>query len=192
VTLYKKHQPHPYASPWSIRERLAFAGWRISWGLLCRLSPKFLNGFRIWVLRLWGARIHGRPFVSPSARIRIPWNLELHDRACIGERADVYNLAMVVIQEQATVAQDALLCGGTHDFASPRLELMVGDIIIGPHAFIGARACVLPGVTIARGTVVGAAAVVTRATMPWTIVAGNPARVVRNRIEPDNTFTASR
>jgi acetyltransferase-like isoleucine patch superfamily enzyme len=58
---------------------------------------------------------------------------------------------------------------------------MVGDITIGPNAFVGARACVLPGITIGEGCVVGAAAVVTRDTAPWTIVAGNPARTIGHR-----------
>jgi putative colanic acid biosynthesis acetyltransferase WcaF len=181
VPLSRKHQAGPYDSPWSRRERLAFAGWALTRMLLFRPTPKFLNGFRVWLLRIWGGRIHGRPFVSQSARIRIPWQLELHDRACIGERADVYNLGQVVIHEAATVAQESLLCGGTHDFTSPRLELMVGDITIGPNAFVGARACVLPGITIGEGCVVGAAAVVTRDTAPWTIVAGNPARTIGHR-----------
>jgi len=181
ASLRKKHQSDPYASPWSLRERLRFACWHATQALFFRPTPKFLNGLRILLLRAFGARIYGHPFVSQSARIRIPWQLELHDRACIGERADIYNLGQVVIHEAATVAQDALLCGGTHDFASPRLELIVGDISIGARAFVGARACVLPGITVGEGCVVGAAAVVSRDTDPWTVVAGNPARVVGRR-----------
>jgi len=181
VSLRRKQQADPYASPWSLRERLGFAVWQATQALFFRTTPKFCNGLRIRLLQAFGAHIHGRPFVSQSARIRIPWHLELHDRACIGERADIYNLGQVVIHEAATVAQDALLCGGTHDFASPRLELLVGDITVGARAFVGARACVLPGITIGDGCVVGAAAVVSRDTAPGTIVAGNPARVVGRR-----------
>lgn len=181
MTLDRRNQPTPYDSPWTLRERLGFAGWQVTQALLFRPTPKFLYRFRVWLLRAWGARIHGRPFVSQSARIRIPWHLEMHDRACIGERAEVYNLGRVIIGEGATVAQESLLCGGTHDFSSPRLELLTGDIVIGPQAFVGARACVLPGITIGAGSVVGAGAVVTRDTAPWSIVAGNPARVIGAR-----------
>lgn len=50
-------------------------------------------------------------------------------------------------------------------------------------AFIGARSIVLKGVTIGRGSVIGAGSVVTRDIPPGVIAAGNPARVVRT-IEP--------
>ncbi len=191
MTLTRRSQPTPYDSPWTLRQRLGFAGWQATYALLFRPTPKFLYRFRVWLLRVWGARIHGQPFVSQSARIRIPWQLELHDRACIGERAEVYNLGQVTIGEAATVAQESLLCGGTHDFNSPRLELMTGDITIGPQAFVGVRACVLPGVTIGAGSVVGAAAVVTRDTAPWSIVAGNPARVIGERPRASSSEHAS-
>jgi putative colanic acid biosynthesis acetyltransferase WcaF len=185
MKLRKKQQADAFSSPWSLRERLGFAGWKITRAFLFRPTPKFLNGFRLFLLRLWGAKITGRPFVSQSARIRIPWHLELHDGACIGERADIYNLGNVVIREVATVAQDSMLCGGSHDFSSPRLELTVGDIDIGPHAFIGARAVVLPGIRIGEGVVVGAASVVTKDIPPWTISAGNPAKPIGTRSMSD-------
>lgn len=74
-----------------------------------------------------------------------------------------------------------MLCGGSHDLSSRRLPLLIGDIDIGPDAFIGARAIILPGVTIGEGAVVGAGAVVTRDVAPWTMVAGNPAKVIGHR-----------
>lgn len=181
ASLKKKLQPDSYTSPWTLRERLGFAGWMLTQSILFRPTPKFMNSFRILLLRLWGARIKGRPFVSQSARIRIPWQLEMHDRACIGERADIYNLGSAVIGEAATIAQDAFLCGGTHDFASPRTELMVGDIEIGTNAFVGARAIILPGVKIGEAAVVGAGAVVTRDVAARTIAAGNPCKEIGKR-----------
>jgi acetyltransferase-like isoleucine patch superfamily enzyme len=50
---------------------------------------------------------------------------------------------------------------------------------IGPNVWIGFDSCVLPGVTIGEGSIVGARSVVTSDVAPFTIVAGNPARVVR-------------
>jgi galactoside O-acetyltransferase len=52
-------------------------------------------------------------------------------------------------------------------------------VSIGDKAWIGFNAIVLKGVTIGEGAVVGAGSVVTRDVPPWTIVAGNPAQVVR-------------
>jgi acetyltransferase-like isoleucine patch superfamily enzyme len=52
-------------------------------------------------------------------------------------------------------------------------------VTIGRNVWIGFDACVLPGVTIGEGAIVGARSVVAADVEPFTIVAGNPARVVR-------------
>lgn len=57
-------------------------------------------------------------------------------------------------------------------------------IRIGRTAWIGFDACVLPGVTIGDGAIVGARSVVSEDVEPYTVVAGNPARMIR-RIDPD-------
>jgi acetyltransferase-like isoleucine patch superfamily enzyme len=53
-------------------------------------------------------------------------------------------------------------------------------IRIGANVWIGFEACVMPGVSIGEGAVVGARSVVTEDVAPHTIVAGNPARFIRN------------
>jgi phosphonate metabolism protein (transferase hexapeptide repeat family) len=58
-------------------------------------------------------------------------------------------------------------------------------VTIGHDAWIGRAAIVLPGRTVGTGAVVGAGAVVTRDVAPYTIVAGNPARVIRDRFAPE-------
>ncbi|QTH42318.1 acyltransferase [Cohnella sp. LGH] len=54
-------------------------------------------------------------------------------------------------------------------------------IVIGNDVWIGANAVIMPGVTLGEGTVVGANAVVTRDTEPYSVMVGAPARKVRNR-----------
>jgi galactoside O-acetyltransferase len=53
-------------------------------------------------------------------------------------------------------------------------------ILICNHAWVGAEAMILKGVTIGEGAVVGARSVVTKDVPPYTVVAGNPARIIRN------------
>ncbi len=53
------------------------------------------------------------------------------------------------------------------------------EVVIGDDVFIGTRAIILKGVTIGVGAVVGAGAVVTRDVAPRSVVAGNPARVIK-------------
>ena len=70
---------------------------------------------------------------------------------------------------------------------SPRLlraEVPARPVRIGDNVWIGFDSCVLPGVSIGEGSVVGARSVVTQDVPPYTVVAGNPARVIR-RLDPE-------
>ncbi|GAA6618016.1 acyltransferase [Scytonema sp. NUACC26] len=67
-------------------------------------------------------------------------------------------------------------------FRSPRhidARVPAQPILIGCNVWIGFDACVLPGITIGEGAIVGARSVVTQNVPPYTIVAGNPARIIR-------------
>jgi putative colanic acid biosynthesis acetyltransferase WcaF len=175
------HQTSATDSPWTTRERAGLLLWHFAWPLLCGWTPKPLNAWRLLVLRVFGARLHGRPQVHPRARIQIPWKLTLHDGATLGDRANAYSLGPIEIGARATVAQEAYLCAGTHDFDDPRLPLQVAPIRVGEEAFIFARVFVMPGVTIGARAVVGAGSMVTRDVPPDVIAAGNPCRVLRER-----------
>jgi putative colanic acid biosynthesis acetyltransferase WcaF len=178
----KTHQiAHRYASPWSLRERIGLLLWETCWGLLCHWTPKPLNRWRLFWLRRFGCKIDGTPFVHQRARIQIPWNLTLHDRACLGDRANAYSLGEIEIGARTVIAQEAYLCTGTHDFADLKMPLVTAKITVGADTFIGARAFVLPGVTIGEGAIVGACSLVERDVPSWTISAGLPARVIRPR-----------
>ena len=131
------------------------------------------------MLKIFGANLSGMPFIHSTARIQIPWNLTLKHRACLGERANAYSLGKIEIQEGATVAQEAYLCTGTHDFNDPSLQLITKPITIGKNSFIGARAMILPGVSIGDQAIVGAMSVITKNIPSDQVVAGNPARKIR-------------
>jgi putative colanic acid biosynthesis acetyltransferase WcaF len=155
-------QESAYVSPFSFREKAGRATWEFIWASLCSWTPKPFNSWRLWWLKCFGATIEGRPFVHPRARIHIPWNLTLRDRSCLGDGAQAYSLGEIELGERSTVAQEAYLCTGTHDFAQRALPLRVAKITIGPDAFVSARAFILPGVIVGEGAIVGACAVVTR------------------------------
>ena len=126
-------------------------------------------------------RSRGHLLVHSRARIAIPSNLTLRDRACLGDRANAYSLGEIEIGEHATIAQEGYLSTGSHDFSQSSIPLTAAKITIGPDAFIGARAFVLPGVTIGERSVIGACSVVTENVPPAVFAAGNPCRVLRPR-----------
>ena len=183
--LVKPDQTSASESPWPLGDRLLRLLWEFCWFAFCGWTPKPLNPWRVLWLRLFGAKIHGTPFVHQRARISIPWNLTLHDRACLGDRANAYSLGQIEIGARATVAQEVYLSTGTHDFARPAIPLVTARINIGHDAFIGARAFVMPGITVGAGSIIGACSVVTKDVPPGVMAAGNPCRVLRPRTPPN-------
>lgn len=176
-----REQESQFASPWPAGERLLRVLWEFCWFVFCVWTPKPANPWRLFWLGVFDAKIDGTPFVHQRARIAIPWNLTLHDRACLGDRANAYSLGKIEIGARATVAQEAYLCTGSHDFTQSGMPLVTAKITVGDDAFIGARAFILPGVTIGARSIVGACSVVTHDIPSDVIAAGNPCKILRPR-----------
>jgi putative colanic acid biosynthesis acetyltransferase WcaF len=133
------------------------------------------------VLRLFGARIGRDVHIHPTARIAIPWNLAVGDRAAIGDGAIIYCLGPISIGACATISQYAHLCAGTHDYTRPDMSLIKASISVGDGVWVCADAFVGPGVMIGDYSIVGARAVAIKNIPANVIVVGNPARVVSER-----------
>jgi putative colanic acid biosynthesis acetyltransferase WcaF len=133
------------------------------------------------LLRLFGAQVGAQVHIHPSARIFLPWNLEIGDWSSVGFEAWLYNLGPMKIGERVTISQRAHLCGGTHKFREASMPLVRASITVCNEAWICADAFVGPGVTIGDRAVVGARAVVMRNVPAGKIVVGNPARETGER-----------
>src|SRR5881275_3134092 len=181
IQIVNPDQKSAYDSPWPVSQRFLRLLWEFCWTLFCVWTPKPLNEWRLFWLRLFDAKIQGTPFVHQRARIAIPWNLTIGDCACLGDRANAYSLGQIKIGARATVAQEVYLSTGTHDFTRPEIPLVTAKITIGEEAFIGARAFIMPGVTIGARSVIGACSVVTKDVPADTVAAGNPCRVLHPR-----------
>ena len=93
------------------------------------------------------------------------------------------------IGDNVSISPGVWILTDEHDINDPTFPEVLGPVRIEDHAFIGARAMILPGVTIGRAAVVGAGAVVTKTVAPFETVAGVPARRIGERkCEPAYTL----
>ncbi len=174
--------PDPFLQPQtSTRNKLARVLWGVACLLLFRPSPRPMHAWRAFLLRCFGAKLGPHCHIYPGARIWAPWNLECAEFAAIADEAVVYNAAKVFLGSHAIVSQQAYVCTATHDFDDPAFPMVVSPISIGGYAWVCARACVLPGVTVGDGAVLGLGAVATKDLEPWHVHAGNPARRIKQR-----------
>jgi acetyltransferase-like isoleucine patch superfamily enzyme len=103
------------------------------------------------------------------------FGMDLHPTCSLSLKAklDMNNPAAVHIGAESYVAFNATIL--THDMTRG----LRADTYIGRRCFIGAGAMILPGIRVGDGSIVGAGSIVTHDVPPGSIVAGNPARVIR-------------
>lgn len=174
-----------YRNRHGFRNKLARLVWNCAWFFLARWTPErgfaVFNRWRITLLRLFGAKIGKNCVVMSSVEVWQPWKLEIGDYVALSEKVICYTVDNIRIGSQTTVSREVFLCCAGHDVSSPIMELTYAPITIGSSAWIAARAIVMQGVTVGEGAVVAAGAVVTKDVEPWTVVGGNPAKVIKKR-----------
>ena len=170
----------------SLSNKLRRLYWNIScWILFFPFAGPLFWRWRNVVLRLFGAKVGAGCKVSNSAKIWAPWNLELGRMVCLGPGCKIYSADKICIDDKVTISQGAYLCSASHDISYLNKPLITAPVKIERFAWICADAFVGMGVTIGEGAVVGARAAVFKDVEPWTVVGGNPARVIKKRVIKD-------
>jgi|SRR5580693_6391945 putative colanic acid biosynthesis acetyltransferase WcaF len=150
------------------------------------LASKRVYFLRPALLKLFGASVPLRCLICSGVKVYFPWALTIGRHSAISDRVTFYNLGGITLGNRVVVSQDVYFCGGTHDYTRPNYPLKRLPIHIEDDVWIGAGAFIGPGVRVGQGAVVGARAVVSKDVPPWKVVAGNPARVVKDRVLQSN------
>jgi len=171
-----------YQNRLSRKNQVARIVWAITWTLLARPIPRsLLNPWKLFLLRLFGAKLHKNATVYSSVNIYMPWNLEMDEYSCLAPNVDCYNADKIKIGAHSTISQKTYLCTASHDINKSNNSLITSPIIIEDQAWIAADAFIGPGVTIRQGAVVGARACVFKDVESWTVVGGNPSKFIKKR-----------
>jgi acetyltransferase-like isoleucine patch superfamily enzyme len=136
---------------------------------------------RIVALRCWGARVSLRAALHHGLQVRAARRLEVGPDTFIAEGVVLDARGGLRIGPHTSINTGVQIWTAQHDWRSADFAYVSAPVRIGHHCWVSARAVVLPGVTIGDGAVVAAGAVVTKDVAPWTLVGGNPARLLRER-----------
>lgn len=117
---------------------------------------------------------HGRIYASN--------NVTIGDHCLLSDNVSILDSDLHPVSAKARAASAIKLVGG--EFLDVYSGVGNAPVVIGDNCWIGYGSAVLKGVKLGIGAIVGAGSVVTRDVPPWAIVAGNPAKVIRE-IPPD-------
>jgi putative colanic acid biosynthesis acetyltransferase WcaF len=162
---YDRGRPGWFVLLWWLVQAIAFP-----------LSPHTFNGFRKWLLQLFGAKIGTGVIIRPTARFTYPWNVEIGDYSWIGDDVVFYSLDRIHIGCHCVISQNSYLCTGSHDIQDPGFGLILSPIAIGNGVWIATDCFIAPGVQIGANAVIGARSSVFNNIPTQQVCWGTPAR----------------
>lgn len=169
----------------SLKVKMKRTIWIIISSFLFRpLGTKIFRKWRIFLLKMFGAKIQWDSEIYSSVKIWAPWKLKMGHRACLGPDVICYNQDWVVLEDDVVVSQYSYLCTASHDINMLNTadnSLITAPIVIKEKAWIGSKAYVGLGVSIGKAAVVGATASVYKSVDDFYVVGGNPAKLLKIR-----------
>ena len=148
----------------------------------------FFNFLKASFLRLRGAKIGRGVVFYPGVWICTGENLNIGEDVdiALGVLITTSKSAGVTIGDRTLIGYRTQIISGNHVIPQKRKRIFEAghegkSVSIGNDVWIGANCLILPGVTIGEGAVVGGGSVMTKSVEPFTIVAGNPAKIIRTR-----------
>jgi putative colanic acid biosynthesis acetyltransferase WcaF len=136
---------------------------------------------KIFLLRLFGAKIGNGVVLKQHINIKYPWKLSIGNYSWIGEGVWIDNLEGVLIGNNCCISQGALLLCGNHNYKKTGFDLMIEKIVLEEGVWIGAKAVVCGGVVCKSHSVLTAGSVAMGVLDEYSIYQGNPAVKIKER-----------
>ena len=123
--------------------------------------------------------------IMPPMQIDMGKNVKIGKHVFINHSLTVMARGSIEIEDDVMIGPGASLLTANHDLYDHQI-LLCGKVTIKKNAWIGAKAMILPGVTVGENAVVAGGSVVTKDVPSNTVVGGNPAHVLKHLDEADN------
>jgi putative colanic acid biosynthesis acetyltransferase WcaF len=140
-----------------------------------------VSSLKLTLLKMFGSKIGKGVVIKPAVNIKYPWKLQIGNHSWIGEDVWIDNLSDVIIGNNVTLSQGALLLTGSHDHTNEAFNFISFPIILEDGVWIGAKAVVFGGVTCKTHSILGINSVAESNLKPYIIYKGNPAIPVIER-----------
>ena len=137
--------------------------------------------FRRFCYRLARIKIGKGSTIHTKTRFYNPRNIIIGEDTIVGEGAVLDGRARLIIGSHVDIASEVMIYNSQHDIENENFTAVDKPVVIEDYVFIGPRAIILPGVTIGKGAIVAAGAVVTKDVPPYAIVGGVPAKIIGER-----------
>lgn len=144
------------------------------------------NTFYELTLKCAGA-IH----VHPASYMSYPQNIEIGYNVFINRGVYITAPEKVIIGSNVLLGPYVVINSGSHKYNNPNLLIRdqghkTAPIVISDDVWVGAHACILPGVSIGEGSIVAANSLVAHSVEPYSVVSGIPAKPIFARDKPNN------
>lgn len=141
-----------------------------------------VSSFKVFLLKLFGAKIGKNVVIKPKVNIKYPWKLSIGDYSWIGEEVWIDNLDQVLIGNNCCISQGAMLLCGNHNYKKTTFDLIVAPIRIENGAWVGAKSTVCPGITLEQNSILTVGSIATKNLESNGIYSGNPASKIKTRV----------
>lgn len=147
---------------------------------------------RRFFYRLAGMKIGKGSTIHMGATFYNPSRIVIGEDSVIGERVVLDGRDTLRIGDHVALASEVMIYNAEHDIHSPNFDPIIQPVVLGNYIFVGPRAIILPGVTVGRGAVVAAGAVVTKDVPAGQVVGGVPAKPIAERKQKEFTYRIGR
>lgn len=190
--LWKKRKLRGYSLPYTLKTGLFI----FLYDCVRFLPTPVGEVFRFLVLRIFCKKIQSI-WIRSGTAFFFPENISIGRRVSINDNVFLNGYGGIEFGDDSGVAYGSALISEDHDISNPEILIkeqpkIPGKITVGKNVWIAANCTILKGVTIGEGSVVAAGSVLTRSVPPFTLVGGNPARVIRSIRKRERTAEEDR